>query len=198
MEHILSQFQYEGMVISCTRYGSGHINETYLVVTNQPHLYILQKLSTQAFKDVPGLMENVIAVTAYLGQQNPDPRRTLRLIRTVDGQLYYAAKGEYWRSYEYILGSLCLDKPESDDDLYQSGVAFGEFQKQLADFPAATLHETIPQFHDTPNRFRLFHEAIEKDAAGRLASVQAEVNAYLAHEDEAAYMMDLCRAGKLP
>ena len=198
MEHIISQFQYEGMVISCTRYGSGHINETYLVVTNQPHLYILQKLSTQAFKDVPGLMENVIAVTAYLGQQNPDPRRTLRLIPTVDGQLYYAAKGEYWRSYEYILSSLCLDKPESDDDLYQSGVAFGEFQKQLADFPAATLHETIPQFHDTPNRFRLFHEAIEKDAAGRLASVQAEVNAYLAHEDEAAYMMDLCRAGKLP
>ena len=198
MEHIISQFQYEGMVICCTRYGSGHINETYLVVTNQPHLYILQKLSTQAFKDVPGLMENVIAVTAYLGQQNPDPRRTLRLIPTVDGQLYYAAKGEYWRSYEYILSSLCLDKPESDDDLYQSGVAFGEFQKQLADFPAATLHETIPQFHDTPNRFRLFHEAIEKDAAGRLASVQAEVNAYLAHEQEAAYMMDLCRAGKLP
>ena len=38
MEHIISQFQYEGMVISCTRYGSGHINETYLVVTNQPHL----------------------------------------------------------------------------------------------------------------------------------------------------------------
>ena len=198
MKHITSQFQYEGMVISCTRYGSGHINETYLVVTNQPHLYILQKLSTQAFKDVPGLMENVVAVTAYLGQQNPDPRRTLRLIPTVDGQPYYTANSEYWRSYEYILGSICLDKPESDDDLYQSGVAFGEFQRQLADFPAATLHETIPQFHDTPNRFGLFHEAIEKDAAGRLASVQAEVNAYLAHEEEAAYMMDLCHAGKLP
>ena len=75
MDHIYAQFQFDGQVISCTRYGSGHINETYLVVTNQPHLYILQKLSTQAFKDVPGLMENVIAVTAYLGQQNPDPRR---------------------------------------------------------------------------------------------------------------------------
>ena len=199
MEHIISQFRFEGMVISCARYGSGHINETYLVVTNQPHLYILQKLSTQAFKDIPGLMENVIAVTAHLGRKNPDPRRTLQLVPTVDGQLYIATpEGEYWRAYEYILGSLCLDKPESDDDLYQSGVAFGEFQNQLADFPAATLHETILRFHDTPDRYRLFHEAIEKDAAGRLASVQEEVNAYLAHEDEASYMMDLCRAGKLP
>ena len=53
MKRVYSKFQLDGSVISCVRYGNGHINETYLVVTNRPHLYILQKLSTQAFKDVP-------------------------------------------------------------------------------------------------------------------------------------------------
>ena len=199
MEKIYSQFRFDGLVISCTRYGSGHINETYLVVTGRPHLYILQKLSTQAFKNVPGLMENVIAVTRCLGQQDPDPRHALRLIPTVDGKMYLATEnGEYWRAYEFVLDSLCLDRAETAEDLHQSGVAFGMFQNMLADFPANTLTETIPHFHDTPDRFRLFHEAIEKDRAGRLESVRADVERYLSHEHEAGYMMELCRKGELP
>ena len=199
MEKIYSQFRFDGLVISCTRYGSGHINETYLVVTGRPHLYILQKLSTQAFKNVPGLMENVIAVTRYLGQQDPDPRHALRLIPTVDGKMYLATEnGEYWRAYEFVLDSLCLDRAETAEDLHQSGVAFGMFQNMLADFPAHTLTETIPHFHDTPDRFRLFHEAIENDRAGRLESVRDEVERYLSREQEAGYMMELCRKGELP
>ena len=199
MEKIYSQFRFDGLVISCTRYGSGHINETYLVVTSRPHLYILQKMSTQAFKDVPGLMENVIAVTRYLGRQDPDPRHALQLIPTVDDQMYLATEnGEYWRAYEFVLDSLCLDKAETAEDLYQSGVAFGMFQNMLAEFPAHTLTETIPHFHDTPDRYRLFHEAIENDRAGRLEDVRAEVDRYLSHEQEAGYMMELCRKGELP
>jgi len=199
MENIYSRFQLDGLPISCTRYGSGHINETYLLVTSRPHLYILQKLSTQAFKNVPGLMDNVIAVTQHLGKQDSDPRHALQLIPTTDGKWYLATDdGEYWRMYEYVLDSLCLDKPETAEDLHQSGVAFGMFQNQLADFPAATLFETIPHFHDTPDRYRLFHEAIENDKAGRLESVRPEVERYLKHENEASFMMDLCRKGDLP
>jgi len=199
MEKIYSCFQLDGQVVSCTRYGSGHINETYLVVTGRPHLYILQKLSTQAFKNVPGLMQNVIAVTRYLGEQDSDPRHALRLIPTVEGDLYLVtAEGEYWRMYEFVLDSLCLDKPETAEDLHQSGVAFGMFQNQLADFPAETLCETIPHFHDTPDRFRLFHEAIKNNRAGRLESVKEEVERYLSHEHEAGMLMELCQNGELP
>ena len=199
MEKIYSQFQLDGLPISCTRYGSGHINETYLLVTSRPHLYILQKLSTQAFKNVPGLMGNVIAVTQHLGRQDSDPRHALKLIPTAEDKWYLATEdGEYWRMYEYVLDSLCLDKPETAEDLHQSGVAFGMFQNQLADFPAATLYETIPHFHDTPDRYRLFHEAIENDKAGRLESVRPEVERYLKHENEASFMMDLCKKGELP
>ena len=199
MKHIYSQFRLDGRVIDCARTGGGHINRTYLVVTAKPHLYILQWLNGQVFRNLKGLMNNVIAVTEYLQKQNDDPRGCLKLVPTLTGESYLmTAEGDCWRMYEYILDSVCLEAAETADDLRQSGVAFGMFQNQLADFPAATLVETIPHFHDTPDRFRLFREAIHTDAACRLESVRDEVKRYLAHEAEADALHALLRAGELP
>ncbi|MDO5326903.1 MAG: aminoglycoside phosphotransferase family protein [Clostridia bacterium] len=199
MRNILSQFRLEGAPVSCARYGNGHINETYKVETDAPHAYILQKINRRVFSNVPGLMRNIAAVTAYLRRQADDPRRVLTLIPTVDGESYYVSPDQdCWRMYEFITDSLCLDQPESWEDLKQSGVAFGEFQNQLADYPADTLIEVIPRFHDTPDRFRQLKEAIARDPAGRLSSCQPEIDFYLAHESEAGCLIDLLKTGKLP
>ena len=199
MEHIYRQFALDGLPISCARYGSGHINETYLLVTSRPHLYILQKINSYVFHNAAGLMDNIIAVTGALRRQDSDPRHVLTLVPTLDGRPYLpVGENETWRLYEFVTDSLCLDKPESVDDLKQSGVAFGMFQNQLADFPAHTLTETIPHFHDTPARYEQLKQAMRENRAGRLNEVRAELDFYLAREQEAAALMDLCRAGKLP
>jgi len=199
MKHIYSQFRLDGRVIDCARTGGGHINRTYLVVTGKPHLYILQWLNGQVFKDLKGLMNNVIAVTDYLHDRVEDPRGCLTLVPTLNGELYLkTAEGDVWRMYEYILDSVCLEAAESAEDLRQSGVAFGMFQNQLADFPAATLTETIPHFHDTPDRFRHFHTAIHNDTACRLENVRDEVNRYLSHEKEAGALHELLQKGEIP
>lgn len=199
MKHIYSQFRLEGRVIDCTRTGGGHINRTYLLVTAKPHLYILQWLNGHVFKNLTGLMANVVAVTEHLHHQSDDPRAALTLVPTLTGQPYLLTpEGDCWRVYEYILDSVCLEAAETPDDLRQSGVAFGMFQNQLADFPAATLVETIPHFHDTPDRFRLLREAIQADAACRLEGVRDVAERYLAHENEADALHALLRAGELP
>ena len=199
MKKIYSQFRLDGRVIDCARSGGGHINRRYLVVTAKPHLYILQWLNGKVFKNLTGLMSNVIAVTDYLHKQVQDPRGALTLIPTLTGEPYLMTpEGDCWRMYEYILDSVCLEAAETAEDLRQSGVAFGMFQKQLADFPAATLTETIPHFHDTPDRYRIFREAIHTDAACRLESVRDVVNRYLAHEAEADALHALLRSGELP
>ena len=54
MENIYRQFALDGLPISCARYGSGHINETYLLVTSRPHLYILQKINSYVFHNASG------------------------------------------------------------------------------------------------------------------------------------------------
>ena len=196
---ITEQFQLTSPAISCSRYGCGHINETYLVQTESGTRYILQKINQRIFKNVLKLMENIAAVTAFLSKQTSDPRKVLTLIPTLDGRSCYRdADGSYWRVYAFVEDSICLQQPENPADFYESAVAFGDFQQRLKDFPAHLLHEIIPNFHNTPDRYRIFRETLAKDPCGRAKDVQAEIDFVLAREKEAGALVDLLAVGKLP
>ena len=184
MEHVLDLFRLDGSPVSCEPYGEGHINLTFLVVTDTGKRYILQRLSRAAFADIPGLMRNVAAVTEFLSAQSTDERSSLHLVPTRDGACFCRdGEGEYWRLYDFVENSICLQTPESPEDFYQSAVAFGQFQCRLRDFPAETLCETIPNFHNTPDRYRKFHLALDADKAGRLSSVMPVVRFLLDREE---------------
>ena len=158
---ILAQFELDTPAVSCEKHGHGHINKTYLVTTESGKLYVLQKLSNQAFGNIPQLMQNVASVCNYLRKQMDDPRKVLTLVHTVDGNPYFHddALGD-WRMYVFIDNSICLQAVECPRDFYQVAVAFGSFARQLDGFPAETLFETIPNFHDTPDRYRIFKETL--------------------------------------
>lgn len=86
MEEVLSRFSLLGRPLTCERFGQGHINRTYLVTTDRGRRYILQRLSRAAFHDIPALMGNVAAVTGFLAARSSDPRQTLHLVPTRDGE----------------------------------------------------------------------------------------------------------------
>lgn len=196
MKEIFQQFCLQD-IVSCERYGHGHINETYLLTAKSGERFILQKISSRAFKNVPALMENIASVSEHL--QNKGIRPTLTPLPTMDEKYYYEdAAGDYWRLYEFIENSICLQKAETKDDFYQSARAFGAFAQSLGDFPAHTLHETIPNFHNTPDRYRLFHEALDADVMGRAAFVKEEIDFALAREAEASKLVDMLDRGELP
>ena len=198
MEKAAFQFEYEGTPVSCERYGEGHINRTFLVKTDAGKKYVLQGMSSVAFRDVPGLMENVIAVTSHIRARDPRPNSALHFLTASDGKYYYIdEEGTYWRSYVHV-DALCLQKAETVEDFYQSAVAFGSFQNQLSDFPAETLHETIVNFHHTPDRYRKFREAIEKNLSGRRDRVKDEIEFYLEREEEAGSLQCMRESGELP
>ena len=147
MEAILSRFSLQGRPLTCERYGQGHINLTYLVTTDSGRCYILQRLSRAAFHDIPALMRNVAAVTGFLAARSTDPRQTLHLIPTRDGENWVRDEaGEAWRVYDYVEDSICLQVPESPEDLYESAIAFGSFQRMLADFPPRPSMRPSPTF----------------------------------------------------
>ena len=199
MNQILNAFKLDAPVTSCERYGCGHVNETYLVVSESGRRYILQKISTRAFHDVPALMQNIISVTQFLKEKTDDPRGVLTLVPTTDGQFFLSCEdGSYWRLYDFVEDAVCLQAPETPEDFYQSALAFGSFQQMLTDFPAETLSETIPMFHNTANRFKLFREKLAEDPMGRAASVKEEIEFALAHEAEASTLVDLQASGELP
>ena len=199
MNQILNAFKLDAPVTSCERYGCGHVNETYLVVSESGRRYILQKISTRAFHDVPALMQNIISVTQFLKEKTDDPRGVLTLVPTTDDQFFLTHEdGSYWRLYDFVEDAVCLQAPETPEDFYQSALAFGNFQQMLTDFPAETLSETSPMFHNTANRFKLFREKLAEDPMGRAASVKAEIEFALAHEAEASTLVDLQASGQLP
>ncbi|MBQ3556674.1 MAG: aminoglycoside phosphotransferase family protein [Oscillospiraceae bacterium] len=196
---ILAHFALADEVVSCEKFGHGHINKTYLVVTKPGERFILQQVNNTVFKDMDGLMNNIAAVTEYLLERVDDPREVMQLVKTVDGKPYlYYEQREFWRMTRYVEDSICLQLPETPADFYESAVAFGRFQQRLKDFPAHTLTETIPHFHDTPDRYRAFHRSVEADKLGRAASVQEEIEFALAREEEAGILVNLLAEGKLP
>ena len=183
----------------CEPYGEGHINRTYLVETDAGVRYILQRLSREAFHNIPGLMENVTGITRYLEPRLREGERCLHLIPTVDGGTYHLdEEGEYWRVYDFLEGTICLQQARDREDFYQSAVAFGTFQHHLRDYPSETLYETIPNFHNTPDRYRQFHETLRKDPLGRVALVQDEIRFILNRAEDGSVLQKKRDARILP
>lgn len=198
MEKAVFAFCLEGNPVACTYFGSGHINSTLKVTTDQRKEYVLQKINKYVFKNPVDVMNNAGAITAFIRERESDPRAALHFLTTHDGKFYYEdEEGEFWRMYDFV-GGFCLDTPETDDDFYQSAIAFGQFQQQLSDFPAETLVETIPEFHNTIDRYRNFKLAVEADPKGRLAGVKADVEFLLEREERGTQLQKMREAGQLP
>ena len=191
-------FQLEGTPVACQEFGSGHINHTYRITTDTGAEYVVQQINKYVFRDPVRLMGNIIAVTDYLRQRVEDPRNALHFIPTHTGLYYHRdRKGEFWRCYDFV-GGFSLDMPESDQDFYQSALAFGRFQEQLAEFPAHTLFETIPEFHNTIDRYRQLHASVEADPCDRVKTVREELWFLLQREEQMSQLQRMRESGELP
>lgn len=201
VEEALSKFKLDG-IKSCEPYGNGHINDTFLVVcenANGTERFILQSVNNNVFPEPKKVIENIEKVTAFLGQKITDKRAVLSMIPAENGEhCYIDSDGRCWRIYNFIEDSICLERVDNADDFYQCAVAFGKFQRDLNDFPAEQLHETIADFHNTPKRYNDFLKAVEEDKAGRAAGVQAEIEFVKARKDFYSVLYDYHREGKLP
>lgn len=199
MVDIMKHFSLPNEVLMYQKYGQGHINETYLVVDADGREYILQKINSHIFTDVKGLMHNIELVCSYMKEVEPDERKRMTIIPTTDNQTYYQDEhNQYWRMYEFISNSICLQQPKSTQDFRESAIAFGNFQRRLAHFNSAQLKETIPDFHNTPKRFEQLHTAIEEDKAHRVSDVKKEIDFALSYEDFSHQLMDKLAQGALP
>ena len=190
-------------------FGEGHINETYAVYMpgqdgKEVPLYVLQRININVFKNPDPVMDNIFGVTEYLRniirQEGGDlDRETLSYIKTKDGESYFEDdNGQPWRCLHYVPNSVCYQQVERPEQFYQSALSFGHFLKQLGEYPAESLYETIPQFHDTRKRFRDFVEAERKDVKNRARVCRSEIDFVLAREKDCGTLMEQLEDGVLP
>ena len=197
----------EGQLKELAPYGSGHINDTFRVTyetEKRQRRYILQRMNKNIFEKPVELMENIVHVTEWIKKKSEenggDPEReTLTVVCSRDGKPYYLdSEGQYWRIYLFVEGTTSYDQVEKPSDFYESAVSFGHFQRMLADFPAKSLHETIPDFHNTRKRLNTLFEHVEKDPCNRVHEVPDEI-AYLSFvSDKAAELSELFANGEIP
>ena len=207
-KEIAPKFALEGTLTEAIPYGSGHINDTVRLTceleNGKQKRYILQRMNDDIFKNPVELMENVMNVTSFLRkkieERGGDPEReTLNVIRTVDGKNFLKDEdGDFWRTYIFIENAASLDMVRTPEDFYNSAVAFGNFQLLLQDYPAATLHETIPNFHNTVSRFADFKKAVEEDVCGRAKEVQDEIRFVMEREADTHVICDALAKGEIP
>jgi len=206
-QNIITQFNFAGKPIYIERFGQGHINDTYALYCahefEPPVRYILQKINLSVFKNPAGLMENILLVTGHIRKklilQGKDPERGgMTLIGTGDGQSYLTQNGECWRAYVFVDSATSWQSADKPEKLHQSGRAFGRFQNLLADFDAARLSETIPDFHNTAARLKNLKSAIKNDVRGRVIDVKDDIDFVLAREGDCAVLTDLLDSGQLP
>ncbi len=199
---IAKQFAIDREPLAAEPYGCGHINDTYCV-TAADKRYILQRINHRIFPNVKGLMDNIARVTALVRekvlQNGGDPEREcLQVIPTKEGAPYLECEGNYYRMYVFVENTLSLQTVENPEHFYYAAVAFGRFQRQLADFPAETLCEVIPNFHNTASRFRDFEAAVSRDKMGRAALVQEEIEFVRARKADTQVIVSLLENGELP
>jgi len=195
---VMRQFRIDGELSAIAAYGSGHINDTYCAVFDQcgsAVRFILQRINTAIFKQPLALMENIQRVTAHLAAKLagvPDRvRRVLTLVSARNGRAWYEdTEGGVWRVYRFIESARAYDAVESPQQAFQAAKAFGEFQKLLVDLPAPRLHHTIPDFHNTPMRFKAFEQAVAAEMANRAFNARGEIEFAFARRPIVRILLD--------
>ena len=193
---VMLHFKINGNVISIEPYGSGHINITYLVVTNEKR-YILQKINNSLFKDVEKLMNNIYLVTNHLKKKCCN-KAVLTLVETLDDKCYLTLDNEYYRVYDFIENSVCLQIPRSTQEFYSSALSFGEFTNILSDFDASQLYEILPNFHNTVDRFSKFEEALFNNKSNRARLAGPEIEFALSRKSIINKIVSLIDSGEMP
>ena len=196
---IAAQFALEGEIETIKPLGEGFINDTFTVVTvgDAPN-YILQRKNHIVFPDVPGMMDNILAVTNHIKAKVSDPmRETLTVVPAKDGKLYVQEGENYWAVCVFIADTSSYDRADSVELAYQGGVGIGRFQALLADFDKP-LNETIKGFHNIRWRFQQWDETIANDPVGRVAEVQEEIGWVEARRKEMLDFWSLVEDGTIP
>ena len=206
--YICQQFRIPGELILYRPIPTGHINTSYYTALydgKEVRQYLVQMVNWYVFRDPVSMMRNIDLITQHIMSKarTLERRRRLHFHHTAEGNNYLilgeGENREFWRLYNYVENSVSFETAEGREDVLRvSGKAFGKFLRQLQDFDADQLVESIPHFHDTRYRLENFFQVVQEDALGRAESAEREIALI---RDNRAFGCSLCEQidrGELP
>ena len=204
LKFIFGQFEHDSDFESFKELASGHINDTYLIKTKTKPYYVLQRINHGVFPDVPGLIENKVAISQHIKDklQHLSPkkqkRRILKFFKTKTGASYYKGdEGNYWNLMQFIDKSVTHMTVPNVEVAYEGGRLLGQFLTLTSDFDASTLTEVIPNFHDMPFRYSQFEEALKSASKERLEKAKPCIELVENSREEMHILQKLKESGEI-
>lgn len=201
-------FQIEDPITAMEPLGQGHINETYRVDTvraGRTRSYVLQRINSRVFPEPELLIQNWLRVTRHLqeryslGPDLPVRRCSIPPVPTRTGAPYTTdSGGQYWRCMPFIEETYVLQKAEEPRHAYEAASAFGQFQRDMADYPGPPLDPVLPGFHDIRKRYQLFEAALAADSQNRSRLIQPEISFLQRRRSEYQTIESNRETGQLP
>jgi hypothetical protein len=207
LREIYDCFSASGTFLNGEPYGSGHIHDTFRISTVQKgnDEYILQRLNSRIFRNIPQLQENIERVTIHLRKKiqaipgSDISRECLCLVPSKNGKTWIEdSTGSFWRMYVFISNHRSYNIVDTPGKAFEGGKAIGRFQAMLADLPGEPLHETIPYFHNIEKRLDSFRKVIDLDPAGRVSEAKEQIDFIISRAEEMKIILSLGRDGKIP
>ena len=206
IRRLAGMFDIYGDFLVGTPFGNGNVNDTFQLTYDQGGIrlhYALQKINSNVFKDPVAVMENVARVTDHIlgkirAAHAETRKRTLRLLHAHDGKPYaFDHRGNCWRAYVFVEHARAYEVLETPEQAFRVAQGFGEFQRNLVDLKGR-LHETIPDFHNTPKRVDALEAAVKADCCNRAKLVEKEIDFVLARKNECGKLLALNAEGSIP
>lgn len=202
-----------GETISIQAFGSGNINDTFLVSWRSPTdtsftSFILQRINRHVFREPKLVMQNIRFygdhVRDRLQKSSLDRRWEVpQILPTQQGQDYWQTEdGEFWRSLSFIANSQSFDAIASISQAQEVGYALGTFHDLTSDLDPSRLANTLVGFHITPRYLQQYQEVVAQNQRESKIKPSPEVDYCQKfirnHEGLAAILEDAKAAKKLP
>ena len=148
--------------------------------------FVLQRINKNVFKHPKQVVDNAELINKHLlkkQQQNLYSLTPIWQVSTINEQpMVIDEHDEYWRAIQYIPNCFTVEEVATPEQAIQVAAAFAQFTAALSDFPATSLIEIIPDFHNLSARITHLQAAIKADVQDRLASCQSLVDFCLAQQ----------------
>ena len=211
LEKILANYGIKGTLVGYDANTTGNINKTFVVKFQEEDgsikKYLVQKINTNVFPEPYKLMKNIDRVTTYLKKQmdkyDDKDHKVLEVIKTNNGKSLCSIENEqgtveYYRMYDFIDNAISYDCSVDLEVVRNTGKAFGNFQKLLSGYPMNKLAETIPDFHNTPARYKKFLGDVKINPQGRVKEVAPEIVELLMRDEDYSLITDELEKGEIP
>jgi Ser/Thr protein kinase RdoA (MazF antagonist) len=205
---IAQQFAASKQITAVRAFGSGNINDTFLVtvVDEAEPCFVLQRINTHVFHQPALVMQNMRIFTQHVCDKLqceldlPERRWAVpRVLLTIDDRDgWVEPDGSYWRAISFIDGSESIDIIQDIEHGREVGYALGRFHHLISDLDPTQLADTLEGFHITPQYLEDYHRVLPTYTGEIDRQVDYCLKFIQARQEWARVLEDAKSDGKLP